>query len=316
MGHLIDTENYDTSGFGHDHAFFKHKLLESGLFTDENLGKLIENYPREFYNVTTMSEVGQKRTWRDGEIGSTRGVDVLEAIKTGRVWLALHHLEKNAPEIKDLLDQCFADLQAANPNFKYGRRNTSLLVSSPTARVHTHADVPMISLWHLRGRKRVWLYDPENKQQLPDDKLESIILHQVEEDKLDYDESWDESGSYFDMEPGDVLSWPMNAPHRVDNLEGLNVSLTSEFFTPFVWRKYGVYFFNGMIRRKLGMEPKSTNTDGLMAYAKCAAALAAKKLGVMNNERFDFISTFQVDPTQPGGYREFEPSDYKKINLA
>ena len=71
-------------------------------------------------------------------------------------------------------------------------------------------------------------------------KLESIFLNEVEEDKLAYDESWDETGKYYDMDPGDVLSWPMNAPHRVDNLEGLNVSLTSEFlhprgFTP-IWR--------------------------------------------------------------------------------
>ena len=64
------------------------------------------------------------------------------------------------------------------------------------------------------------------------------------------------------------------------------------------------------------MIPQSTKTHGPIALAKCAAALVVKKLGVMNNEKFDFISTFKVDPKQPGGFLDFDPEDYKKIDFA
>jgi quercetin dioxygenase-like cupin family protein len=35
----------------------------------------------------------------------------------------------------------------------------------------------------------------------------------------------------YQLEPGDVVSWPHNAPHRIENLDSLNVSLSTGFVT-------------------------------------------------------------------------------------
>ena len=54
------------------------------------------------------------------------------------------------------------------------------------------------------------------------------------------------------------------------------------------------------MRRKFGMEPKSTAVEGLGAYAKCAAALAFKKSGMMSKDERKMVSTFTLDPDNLG----------------
>jgi hypothetical protein len=115
------------------------------------------------------------------------------------------------------------------------------------------------------------------------------------------------------LEPGKALSWQLNAPHRVDNLDGLNVSITTDYFTPYAQKKYGVYYANGVMRRKFGISPKSTATDGLGAYAKCAAALAFKKSGMMSKDERKMFSTFTLDPDNIGQIIDIPQNERQEI---
>ena len=175
----------------------------------------------------------------------------------------------------------------------------------------------MIALWHLRGRKKVWVWDAKDKNVLPDRTMEGIILRESEEDALAYRPEWDEKANSYVLEPGDVISWPLNAPHRVDNLDGLNMSLTTDYMTSEAQRKYGVYYANGFLRRAIGMEPRLNQPlSGPVALAKCAFALAIKKLGIRKSDEFEFVSTFKVDPdrtqrrshAEAGGVQSHRPS--------
>ena len=316
MRNWLDLDQNRADRFGDHEVACKHRFAESGLFTDEKIAELIERYPRANYNVNTMNRQGEQRFWRDGEIGDLSGMEVLNAIRTGQIWLSLHHIEKNAPEIGDLIQGAFNQIKSMKPGFNSWRHNTSLLISSPGAKVHCHADVPMIALWHLRGRKKVWVWDAKDKSVLPDRTMEGIILRESEEDALAYRPDWDEKANSYVLEPGDVISWPLNAPHRVDNLDGLNMSLTTDYMTSEAQRKYGVYYTNGFLRRAIGMEPRSTATEGPVALAKCAFALAIKKLGIRKSEEFEFVSTFKVDPNAPDGVRMLKPEECKVIDLA
>ena len=120
LSNLIDQDK--CGGFGSGAAFFKHKLLDSGLFTDEKLGELIENYPRAHYNVNTMSEIGKKRTWRDGEFGGTPGVDVLEAVKNGANLVVItSSLKKILLRSNSCSIHVFLKSNKQIPDFKYSR---------------------------------------------------------------------------------------------------------------------------------------------------------------------------------------------------
>ncbi len=316
MRKWLELDQSQADRYGKHEVACKHNFVESGLFTDDKLAELIERYPRAHYNVNTMNREGEQRFWCDGEIDGLPGHQVLNAIRNGHIWLSLHQIEKNAPEIGAMVEQAFDQIRAMNPDFESWRYKTSILISSPGAKVHCHADIPMIALWHLRGRKQVWLWDPKDPAFLPDQKLESIVLRETEEDSLDYRPDWDARANSYILEAGDTVSWPLNAPHRVDNLDGLNVSLTTEFMNTEAQRKYGVYYANGFLRRKFGMEPGSTSTEGPVALAKCALALAVKKLGLRKTEQFEFVSTFKVDPTAPDGVRMLRPDEHKVIELA
>lgn len=316
MKKWLELDDRQAERFGDHEISCKHNFADSGLFTDEKIARLIESYPREHYNINTMNRQGEQRFWRDGEIGDVPGEQVLDAIRNGQIWLSLHHIEKNVPEMGAMVREAFEQIAAMKPGYRTWKHNTSLLVSSPGAKVHCHADVPMIALWHVRGRKRVYLWDPKDTRFLPEQKMESIVLREIEEDGLPYEPSWDESANVYDLEPGDLVAWPLNAPHRVDNLDSLNMSLTTEYLTTESQRSYGVHYANGILRRRFGFTPKSRALTGPVALAKCAGALAYKKLKLHKAQEFKFISTFRVDPTAPDGVRFLPPEEHKEINLA
>ena len=182
--------------------------------------------------------------------------------------------------------------------------------SSPGAWVHYHADIPMVALWRIRGPKRVWLYDAHDKRHLLDEVLERVVLRETEED-IPYDPAWDGDARAIDLEPGWALSWPQNAPHRVDNIDGLNVSITTDYFIPAATRKYGVYFANGRLRRRFGLHPSSTRNSGPGALAKCAMALAMKKFGMRRQNERQMMEEFRLDAATPGALIDV-PADQQR----
>jgi hypothetical protein len=309
----VIADGHDTlAEFGRGRAHFQHRFCETGYFSDERLAELIGRYPREYYMISTMTRRGDKPEWHNGGFDGVTGDVVLKAIREGRLWLCLRRLDLIAPEIAELVESAFADIEKVNPGLKTSRHASSLLISSPGARVLYHSDISMVALWHIRGRKRVWLYDADDPEQLPDEVLEKVILRETEEE-IPYDEVWDSKATAVDLEPGWALTWPQNAPHRVDNLDGLNVSITTDFFTPEAQRKYGVFFANGLMRRRLGITPRSTRIVGPGAMAKCAIALAAKKFGVNRRNEREMIQSFKINPSNPGGLIDLPAAERSPI---
>ena len=298
--------------FGTGLVHFQHGFNESGLFTDDKLAELINRYPREYYMITTMTGEGAASEWRNGDFDGVSGETVLEAIRAGRLWLCLRRLDIVAPEYEEMVNAGFDEAERLNPALRTHQRKSSMLISSPGARVLYHADIPMVALWHVRGRKRLWLYDADNATHLPDEVLEGVILRETEEE-IPYDVAWDRDAKVIDLEPGWAVSWPQNAPHRVDNLDGLNVSITTDYFTPAARRKYGVYFANGMMRRRFGLAPRSNRAAGLGAVAKCGAALAMKKLGLHRVNEREMIKSFSLDASKPGHIIDLAPTERTPI---
>ncbi len=315
MSEWINLDKGQSERFGEGTVNYKHRLRDSGLFEDDKLAELIDRTPREHYMITTMSHVGEKKIWRNGDFNGLSGREVLDAIKTGRLWLALRNFDQFAPEYQDLINAAIGEINACMPSGYIGRKQAQLLISSPGARVFYHTDIPLVNLWHIRGRKRFYLWDAENKTFLPDDRLEGVILRQTEEE-IAYDPSWDDHAEIFDLEPGDGITWPHNGPHKVDNLDGLNVSISMEYLTAKAKRKYGVYYTNGLLRRYLGLNPNNTSPDGVGALAKCAIALAVKKSGIAKTAERDMIQSFVLDPRNIGATIDLPPERHSPIQQA
>jgi hypothetical protein len=288
--------------FGRHAIMLKHRLAESGLFTREALGRLIERCPRRELGLESMCVETERPDRIFGELGEATGLQAIEAIEKGRMWMNIRRVMDWAPEYRQLLDDVFAEFEARVPGLRTFKRNIGVLISSPNAKVYYHADIQGQSLWQISGVKRVYVY-PRTEVFLPPQNIEKILLRETTED-MPYHAWYDDYATAFDLHPGEMLTWPLYAPHRVQNHDCLNISVTMEHWTDEIWRSYAVHYGNGVLRRTLGLQSPSTRSDGLSVYPKAASALAWKKLG--RQIRGDVVKRrdFRIDPASPNGITE------------
>jgi hypothetical protein len=296
----------DIQLWGNHTVKLRHNLAErDDLFSDESLAKLIETIDPKHLDITTMGE--DVSTWghvdRAGQSGST----VIEAIKGGRVWINMQAIEEADPRFADLLDQMYGELEDTLPGFKTFKRKLGLLISSPSARVFYHFDVPGQALWQVRGRKRIWIYPP-TEPFLPPTEVENVVRSLAMED-LSYEPWFDDYAEVYDMEPGDMLHWALNGPHRVTNLDSVCVSLTTEHWTSSIRRSYAMHYGNGILRNKAHWPPKSSSLDGPAFWAKAGLTAAWRKSGMQKKQGYKRVLSYRVDPSAPLGVVPLDEKD-------
>ncbi len=298
--------------FGKKPLRFNHTAHESPLFTDEALAELIERTPRENYYVNTMEpkpEGGFKR--REGEIRDLSGAEALEAVRTGQIWILLLFPDESIGGYRDLLETAYGDITTHVPDMKIYRKKISILISSPNIPVLYHCDLAGQTLWQVRGEKTVYVY-PNREPYLPQPNLEKIILGEAHEISLPYDPAWDEDAQVFTIQPGDMLHWELNAPHRIQNGDCVNVSFTTEHVTPEVRRNFVMNYGNGVLRRLTGARSLSREPRGLRYASRFATMAAARAFKLQKGRGQKFHVDFTVDPSAPRGYRDIPAYDFQK----
>ena len=297
----IFTEWDETSAalWGQQPMRLEHRLHRSPLFSRAALATLIESYPRSHYSLVHMGAPGQRRFWREGEIGEVSGEGVIRAIEAGRMWLNLRNVDTIDARYRAVLDEMFAELAERVPGFEPATYTCGLLVSSPSAQVYYHADLPGQHLWQVIGRKRVHVY-PNSAPFLTPRHLEDIALFDHEFD-IPYAPWYDAHAKVLDLAPGQMLSWPLNAPHRVENLDCLNVSMTISFFDETIRRTQMVNIANGLLRHRFGHTATSRAIAGPVFLAKRAMQKLMRDTGWVKTQRSARrVVDFRLDPTVPG----------------
>jgi hypothetical protein len=281
-----------------------HRLHESPLLRPAALAALIERYPASDYALVLTSRQGDAgRRWREGEIGRASGHEVLDAIACGSMWLNLREVHRHDPGLKALLEAAYAELRAAMPGFRPGALKMGILISSPRAQVHYHVDLPGQALWQIAGRKRVWVYPPKAPF-LTDQALEDIAFSGLEF-KLQYDPAFDREAVVLDLEPGQWLTWPLNSPHRIDNADCLNISVTTEHWTPHNRRSQQVSLANAVMRHGLGLGGRARRLDGPGFWARWALQAAWRRSPwAQRAQQRERPIDFRLDPRLPGAVQD------------
>lgn len=297
MAVLADWTDQTRADFRKDIVRARHTLHTSPLFSDEAIERLIEIHPREYADFATMDETGSRTSWKTGNPGDLTGAELVRAVKNGRLWINLRNLFEIHGEYRAMLDQMFAELQDENPGFHPVRILGGLLVSSPQAKVPFHMDRTDTMLWHIRGKKRVFVY-PHHDEVATDEEREEVLLHDFN-DELAYRAEAESHARVFDLEEGEMICWPLHTPHRVENMGTLNISLATEYTTPEARLVNNAMYFNGVMRRRFGWNPAPiAQCEGLDLKARFAAGMAMRKLGI----------SVPVDTPHEGGYRfEVDP---------
>ncbi|OJU09732.1 MAG: hypothetical protein BGN86_14555 [Caulobacterales bacterium 68-7] len=309
MSVITDWSAEKAAAFTHDTTHFRHALHERSMFDDDGLARTLDEYPRDKLGIFTMGEDPVAwTTWRRGSAGDLSGAELLAAAKAGRIWLNLRETNKYLPAYAELSDEIFADKAQHAPHAPTFKRDVGLLISSANAQVFYHLDVALVSLWQLRGVKRVWIY-PVAEPFVSDQALERIVLREAAE-QFAFDPAWDASAIQVELKPGEMVSWTQNAPHRIENGSMLNVSLSIEFMTPRALMRANVIYANGVLRRRLpgliSAHPTIEAGFGPTALAKAAIARGAKAVGLQKAHERKLPATFTLDPAEPGVLKALE----------
>jgi hypothetical protein len=273
---------------------FAHGLSDTGLFTDEALAELLDRWPAELYdiNLFDFDEQGQ-HVMRTGVRGQLSGEKALQGVKDGRVWLQLRQADRHNPALAAAMQSAFDGISREVKGFRAANLNAQLIISAPAAKVPFHADAPGVVLFHLRGRKRIWIY-PNDEAHMPQAQMENINLKQQTED-LPYTRAMDAAAQVFDLEPGEAVAWPLHSPHRIENQGVFNVSLSVDYQT---WGSRiinGAHYTNGLLRRA-GARPRPMGETPVAARtALWVGHLALKRFPILEDRIKGIERSFELD---------------------
>ena len=273
----------------------RHHLLETGLFSDDKLIELFDRHDPDELLVYRMGDDHRKLDdFQFGSRGNLSAPQLLDAVKAGKLWLNIINMTTRHEVYEQLVDDIYDELEAKVPGFTTVYRSANLLISSPGAKVYYHADAPLNMLWHLRGEKRVWVY-PGDERFAPREWVEMIFTRESDDD-LPYRPEFDRHATACDLHPGEMLTWPQNRPHRVENVSGLNVSLTTEHYTPEAMKKRMTYLSNRYLRKWFLLPTTDVRLDGPRASMKRMLFRVARRLpGLREASGYDDDAKFSLD---------------------
>lgn len=299
--HLLPWDFEDIAAFGSRPHLAPHRLHEQPMFTNDALADLLDRLPRSIVHPYTMgTDPVRVQDWRRGAATDLPGKELLDVVERGRLWLNLVGVDQHDEDVARQVDEMYGEIRGLVPGFDPIRTSATLIISSPSAMVYYHADNQPNLLWHVRGRKRAHVY-PRSTRFVSQENLERLVAGESAEE-LPFDIGYDAHAATFDMEPGQVAWWPQNSPHRVENLDGMNVSLSTEHWTPDSARREYVWTANYYLRNRFGRAPRSTRERGVLPAGKVAAMRLGRRVGVLSpGQRQGMRPSFAVDPDAPCG---------------
>lgn len=203
----------------------RHRLRDLPAFSEPELVRLLDEHPRELVQAYSPGALGEG-TLPGVDLGTASGAAILDALRQGGLWMVIR---------VDSVDPAFAAIQAALleevgrvvPDVLPGSGSSNLLVSSPGTGVPFHLDTPPGILWHVRGKKRVWVYPALNDALVPREVLEDLYAS-VHREFVNYDRTFDDAALVFELAPGDTISGRRDLGRsRSQHVDGFDV-LTHE----------------------------------------------------------------------------------------
>ena len=306
MTMLTDWTDAHTQKFQKEILTFGHDLEATGLFSDEALIKLLDKHPSEELDVCSMSENPDPlypNQFLTGDFRGVPGETLLKAAKAGRIWINVRKAMNIHPEYKSVLDQMYKELGEKNGNKVFKARG-GILISSPISQTPYHFDKTETLLWHVRGKKRIYIY-PLTQEFISDENYEAIITNALIDD-LPYQDSFDKDAVIVDLQPGQAACWKLNAPHRVDN-QSYCVSVTTEYSTRESGIKNANMIANAALRSKFGMAPSYDSDGAIKRLVKTGMGVSLRRLGFVRGSDTPDLVAFKIDPAAKGFVVPTEP---------
>jgi hypothetical protein len=246
-----------SQNFGNLPFALRHRLASSNLFTVDRLTAIAEKMLATgrgdrlaiFEGAKTAGDRFSKMKRKNPSAAA------VPLLGQSNYWLSLINIRDVDPELDNLYQEAVQDAEAlvGIPILKDVKRGyVTVVMASPHVITPYHIDHGHNFLCQLVGNKTVWLWDPDDRQNLSESEIERFYCGDMEAARYGVDTQL--QGREFHIRPGDALYHPPLAPHWVQNGPQVSISVSIGFNTTALDRRARIYQANKILR-KVGLHP-------------------------------------------------------------
>lgn len=195
--------------------------------------------------------------------------ETLAGIAQAKAWMSLLNVQADPVYrrlVDEVLDSVRPMVEARDPGMCY--RGGWIFVSSPGAVTPFHIDHEHNFILQIRGRKRLYTWDPFDRE-VVSERGQELFHDQHSRAGVVWDESFRARARVFDLEPGMGGYMPSTSPHMVENGDGPSITVSFTYYTDATRRRELLYRGNARLRR-LGLEPVPVGRSPARDRAKAA----------------------------------------------
>jgi hypothetical protein len=245
----IFRQKFNRAGF-----FVRHNLAEDPLLSLPNLVELSRRLPQSSVKYND----GGLRVSADLEKAPGNGLSVEETIRRIEEkcsWMVLKNVHED-PLYRELLMRCLEDIKVHSERLEPGmcEPRAFIFISSPNSVTPFHIDPEINFLLQIRGSKTMSIFDPFDREILPEETLEQFFLAE-DLGIVKYKDGFQSRAFIATISPGIGVHCPVTAPHWVQNGPEVSISFSITFRSASTRRRRNVYWINAHLRR-LGLSPR------------------------------------------------------------
>ena len=235
------------------HALSEHPLLQIDTLVE--LGK--RQQERKFVR-THSADATAGTSFADAPSlhpNPKGAVSTLAEIEKAKAWMSLLKVQADPIYrrlIDEILDEVRPIVEHRDPGMCY--RAGWIFVSSPGAVTPFHIDHEHNFILQIRGKKRLYTWDPFDRQ-VVSERAQELFHDRHSRDLVTWSEAWRARARVFDLEPGLGGYMPSTTPHMVENGDGPSVTISFTYYTDATRQRELLYRANARLRQ-FGLDPR------------------------------------------------------------
>ncbi len=259
----------------------QHDLAASPLFSISRLANAAERLLKaglegnfklnhgSYHSGATFAEMGAKQ----------KLLSAFDQLPDSDSWIRLSDLGHVDPDYMEIVYGVIHDVEVLSGRAIHATlANLSVFMASPHIVTPYHIDHEANFLCQIAGHKEIWLYDPNDRELLPDEQIEQFYAGDGTAAR--YREDLQSRATRFELAPGRAVHHPSLAAHRVRNGPEVSISVGINFCAREIDQRARVYQVNHLLR-KAGLIPeppgRSRSVDFLKAGGMRLLSDAAPK---------------------------------------
>jgi hypothetical protein len=235
------------------HALSDHPLLQIDALVE--LGKrqqdrnLVRTHTAAATAGTSFAEAPNLHPNKQGAAAT------LADIEKAGAWMSLLNVQADPIYrrlIDDVLDEVRPIVSVRDPGMCY--RAGWIFVSSPNTVTPFHMDHEHNFILQIRGRKRLYTWDPFDRE-VVSERAQELFHDQHSRELVTWSEAHRARARVLDLEPGLGGYMPSTSPHMVENGNGPSITISFTYYTDSTRQRELIYRGNARLRR-LGLDPR------------------------------------------------------------